>query len=226
MSDDPHGQSSLRQLLIQQFMLHEVQHHHLMSANPESAPPRAPIACTLIDIYKCLHQGEFGVGHTIDHPERFKKRIYQEIQREDAAEHIDEPIVEAVSDDGNMLRVNLHPLRHFYDNAVSSAVEGLAQVCVESARIHQGSDSRFFNTLDLFTRINQSHEIALAGHIFAYPSAMVETFISEVRKFMDKIGQVPVLSHSDIYRRLNRPSYRVVSRSVLQASPLAALLEG
>lgn len=225
MSGDPHGRSELRQLLTLQFMLHEVQHHQLMSGNSLSHPPLMPIACTLVDIYKCLHQGEFGVGHTIDQPERFKKRLFQEIQQEAVANHIDEPAVESVSADGTMLRVNLRPLRHFYGNAVSPAVEGLSQVCVDSAQISQGSDSRFFQTLDKFARINQAGEIALAGHIFAFPHAMVEAFLSEVDKFVDKIGQIPVLSHSDIYRRLNRPSYRVVERSVLESSPLAALLE-
>lgn len=225
MSGDLYGRSELRQLLILQFMLHEVQHHQLMSENSLSHPSLTPIAYTLVDIYKCLHQGEFGVGHTIDQPEPFKKRLLQEIQQEAAATPIGEPALEAVSADGMMLRVNLRPLKHFYDNNLSLAADDLAQVCVDSARISQGSGSRFFKILNQFERINQAGEIALAKHIFAFPHATVEAFFAEVRQFMDKIGQIPVLSHSDIYRRLNRPSYRVVERSVLQSSPLAALLE-
>jgi hypothetical protein len=42
---------------------------------------------------------------------------------------------------------------------------------------------------------------------------------------MNAIGEVPVFSHSERYRRLNRPSYRVVMLGVLRQSPLAVLLE-
>lgn len=225
MSDDPQGHDGLRQLLIQQFMLHEVQHHHLSGGNPLVRPPLLPVAHSLIDIYKCLHQGEFGVGHTIDHPERFKQRLNQEIRREAAADPVDEPAVEAVSADGAMLRVNLRPLRRFFNEETAAAVEGLTRVCLASARIRRGSASRFFDTLDRFKRINQAGGIALAGYSFIFPNGMVETFLSEVRSYTRKTGHIPVLSHSASYRRFNRPAYRVVERSVLQASPMAALLD-
>lgn len=225
MTDDPQCHGDLRQLLMQQFMLHEVQHHHLSSGNPLVRPPLVPVAYTLIDIYKCLHQGEFGVGHTIDHPERFKQRLQREIRGDTATDLFDEPTVEAVSADGAMLRVNLRPLRRFFNEETTDAVESLTRVCMASARTHQGSVSRFFDTLDRFKRINQAGEIALAEYIFAFPHAMVESFLSEVRDYMRKTGHIPVLSHSASYRQLNRPAYRVVTRSVLQASPMAALLD-
>lgn len=211
-------------MLIQQFMLHEVQHHHLMDGKLHSQAPLTPIAHSLIDIYKCLHQGEFGVGHTIDHPEGFKQRLYQEIMRGIAEDHVGEPAVESVSADGTMLRINLRCLRHLYGDDVTGAVDDLVRACIESAQVSQGSNTRFFETLDLFKMLNQAGEIALAGYVFAFPPASVETFFSEVRELMRRIGQIPVFSHSENYRKLNRPSYRVVERSVLQVSPLAALL--
>lgn len=223
MKADPAYRDGLRQMLIEQFMLHEVQHHSLMGGGPHSQAPLAPVAHRLIDIYKCLHQGEFGVGHTIDHPEGFKQRLYREIMGGAVEDQVGEPAVESVSADGKMLRINLRPLRRLYDD-VAGAVDGLVRVCIKSAQVSQGSNTRFFETLELFKMLNQAGEIVLAGRGFAFPPARVETFLLEVRELMRRIGQIPVFSHSESYRRLNRPSYRVVERSVLRASPLAALL--
>ncbi|MGD9367977.1 MAG: hypothetical protein PVH87_19915 [Desulfobacteraceae bacterium] len=224
MKADPAYRDNLRQMLIQQFMLHEIQHHSLMGGAPRSQAPLTPVAHRLMDIYKCLHQGEFGVGHTIDHPEGFKQRLYQETMGGAAEDHVGEPAVESVSADGKMLRIHLRPLKRLYGDDVAGAVDGLARVCIESAQVTRGSNTRFFETLELFRMLNQSGEIALAGRVFAFAPARVETFLLEVRELMRRIGQIPVFSHSESYRRLNRPSYRVVERSVLRRSPLAALL--
>jgi hypothetical protein len=211
-------------MLIQQFMLHEVQHHNLMGGKPPSQAPLTPVAHSMIDIYKCLHQGEFGVGHTIDHPEGFKQRLFREVMHGVAENYVGEPAVESVSADGTMLRINLRSLGRLFGDDVPRAVDDLVRVCIESAQVSQGNDKRFFETLDLFTMLNQAGEIALAGHIFIIPPDSVETFLAEVRELMRRIRQVPVFSHSEIYKKLNRPTYRVVERSVLQSSPLAALL--
>jgi hypothetical protein len=222
---DPHRHADLRQLLIQQFILHEVQHHALQAEPGDADSPLTPLAHGLIDIYKCLHQGEFGVGHTIDQPDGFKQRLYQEIMRGMTPDPIREPAVEAVSTDGRMLRINLRAMRGFFANDIAGAVDDLARVCIQSAQVTRGDNARFFETLDIFRMLNQAGEIAVAGNVFTFPDELVDTFFFEVRKLMRRIRQVPVLSHSENYKRLNRPSYRVVERSVLEGSTLGALLE-
>jgi hypothetical protein len=224
MKVDPDFHSRLRIMLMQQFMLHEVQHHNLSGDKPDSKARLTPAAYGLIDIYKCLHQGEFGVGHTIDHPEGFKQRLQQEIMLGAIEDHVGEPAVESVSADGSMLRVNLRSLRRAYGDDVTGAVDDLTDVCIESALVSKGSSMRFLETLDLFRTINQDGEITLAGHVFAFPPSWVETFLFEVREFAGRTKQIPVFSHSENYKMLNRPSYRVVERSVLEGSPLAVLL--
>jgi hypothetical protein len=222
---DPQHHSKLRQLLIQQFMLHEMQHQEL-PPDPDVDPiPLVPAAHELIDIYKCLHQGEFGVGHIIGEPEGFKERLFEEIMRSRTPGPVREPAVEAVSVDGRILRINLRALKGFFINDVAGAVDELARACIESARITRGDNARFFESLDLFKMLNQAGEITVGGYAFAFPVEMVDTFFFEVRQLMHRIRQVPVFSHSETYKRLNRPSYRVVERSVLEASPLGRLLE-
>lgn len=225
MSGDLHDIDGLRQVLIQQFLLHEVGHHTLQAGRLQDEPPLLPVAHQLIDIYKCLHQGEFGVGHTIDHPEGFRQRLHHEFMRVAIAEPACEPVVESISADGAMLRINLQALRSGVPGEEGRVVDDLARVCIESARVTRGVGARFFETLDAFVMLNRTGQITLAGHVFAFPSERVETFLFEVRELMRRIRQVPVFSHSESYKRLNRPSYRVVVRSVLEASPLARLLE-
>lgn len=225
MPVDPDYIVNLRQMIIQQYMLHEVEHHTLQAGRASAAPPLVPVAHELIDIYKCLHQGEFGVGHTIDQPEGFRQRLHLEVQKFSGSEPIREPAVESVSPDGRMLRVNLRALRRAMEDDVSQAVDDLARVCIESAQVTRGYRARFLETLDLFMMLNQVGEITLAGHVFAFPTEWVERFLFEVRELMRRIRQVPVFSHSERYKRLNEPSYRVVVRSVLEASPLAGILE-
>ncbi len=217
--------ADLRQVIVQQFMLHEVEHHALQSGGAREDTPIVPVAHGLIDIYKCLHQAEFGVGHIIDHPEGFTHRLHQEALKDAAPEAVREPVVESLSADGEVLRVNLRALRRASTDDVHRAMDDLAQVCIESAQVTRGVNTNFFEALDAFVILNQTGEIALAGHLFAFPSDWVETFFFELRDLMRRIRQVPVFSHSENYKRLNRPSYRVVARSILETSPLAGILE-
>jgi hypothetical protein len=225
MADDADHIADLREVIIQQFMLHEVQHHALQAGDSREDTPIVPVAHKLIDIYKCLHQGVFGVGHIIDHPEGFASRLHQEMVRNTALEAVREPVVESISVDGEMLRVNLRPLRAAFIDDPDQAVDGLAQVCLQSAQVTRGDKACFFDTLDAFMMLNRSGRIVLAGHIFAFPLQWVDKFLFELRQLMRRIRQVPVFSHSQRYNQLNQPSYRVVARSVLKASPLAGIME-
>ncbi len=225
MHNEPHHKNNLRKLLIEQFMLHELQHHTLHVGGRHMSSPIVPVALTLIDIYKCLHQGAFGVGHAIDHPERFKQRLYQEIMQNCATNRMHEPAVENISADGTMLRVNLRPLKRLFENDVAQAVTHLARVCLESIDSGNGDATRLLTSLDHFSELNKACEIAFAGHVFTFPAVTVDRFLLEIRQLMNAIGEVPVFSHSERYRRLNRPSYRVVTLGVLRQSPLAVLLE-
>ncbi len=222
---DKDRSTGLRQVLVQQFMLHEVQHHILPSGQAGAVSPLVPVAHGLIDIYKCLHQGEFGVGHTIDQPEGFRHRLHREMMREASSGQVREPVVESLSADGGILRVNLRALGAAFADDPDTASAELSRVCIASAQVTKGDNARFFETLDLFMILNRDDGIALAGHVFAFPDDWVARFLFEVRELMRRIGQVPVFSHSENYKRLNRPSYRVVERSVLEASALARLLE-
>jgi hypothetical protein len=224
MPPDGSNSDGLCRLLIDQFLLHEVQHHALAPDAPREAAPLQPLAHDLIDIYKCLHQGEFGVGHTIDSHERFRMRLHQELLRAIAEDVPSEPAVEVISADGEMLRINLRPLNRFYNDATVSAADDLAWVCIVSARITSGDPARFLETLDRFRQLNQAGRIAPGGCAFAFPQEAVDPFFTDLQRVIQRIRDIPVFSHSEAYRRLNHPAYRVVRREVVADSPLAAML--
>ena len=64
---------SLLGLMIRQFELHEIRHHEAVDANDRGAVVM-PRAHAIADVYKCLHQGEFGVGHSIRSPVHFGRQ--------------------------------------------------------------------------------------------------------------------------------------------------------
>jgi hypothetical protein len=218
--------TDVRDVLMQQFLLHELAHHVLPDTGTEQAGPLLPRAHQLMDIYKCLHQGEFGVEHNIDHPLRFQQRLLQELQQCGPEKPGGEPLLEdlTASSDGP-LRINLRPLRRLMGIELEQLMEPLSQICFESAHVTQGRIDRFYEKLLIFKTINETGELRPGGYPFGFPPAAVDHFLMEVRSMTRQLQQIPVFSHSDGYRQLNRPAYRVVERSVLKASPLKVLLE-
>jgi hypothetical protein len=217
---------ALKQLLIQQFMLHEIQHHELQATDLLTKAAIVPKAHGLVDIYKCLHQGEFGVGHSIEQPAGFRQQLENECKRCLALGSADdrEPVLETVSCDGQMLRVNLRPLGHRFQERLDHVSDLLTRVCLQSAQHSRGKNDNFLKTLELFEALNQAGEICLAGQAFIIPAPLTARFLAEVRQFAQRVGQVPVLSHSAAYRRLNHPAYRVADREALKSSDLNFLL--
>jgi hypothetical protein len=216
----------VRDILMQQFLLHELGHHVLADTGNEQVGPLLPRAHQLMDIYKCLHQGEFGVEHNIDHPLRFRQRLLQELEQCGPERQGGEPVLENLTASGDgPLRINLRPLRRLTGIELEQLVEPLSKVCFESAHITQGRIDRFYEKLLIFKTINETGELRPGGYPFGFPPAAVDHFLMEVRHMTRQLQQIPVFSHSEGYRQLNRPAYRVVERSVLKASPLKVFLE-
>lgn len=221
-TDGTRLRDNLRSLLVQQYLLHEVDHHPFYVTQNGGATRAKPLAHDLIDIYKCLHQGEFGVAHTIDDPDRFRDRLYHELLGIQPASH--EPVLENVAVDGAIMRVNFRPYRALFMDDMHKASDLLAGACLESAGIPKGSSERFFSVLYDFRDLNKAGELVVGNAIYEFPSKMVDHFLMEVRDLARRLGEIPVFSHSPAYRRLNSPSYRVVDRAAIQQSELAFIL--
>jgi hypothetical protein len=211
----------VRQVVVSQFTLHEVQHH------PErlhgGAEPRMPRAHTLGDIYKCLHQGEFGPGHMIDDEGRFLERLTEEVHLVPAGG--EESVLESITPDDSIFRLNLRPFKSLFPGEeVDTACRVLAQVCAESAGIREGTPERFFHKLAAFQAVNDAQALVVDRTLFEYPAELVAGFLRDTLALARASQGVAVLGHSPAYHQLNAPAYRVVEEAVLKDSLLKFLL--
>lgn len=214
----------IRQVLVAQYFLHEARHHPPSPAQDDQPTVVIPRAHTLADVYKCLHQGEFGIGHDVHDHAEFKDRLADELRAVPAI--ADEPILESIAPDDSIFRINLRPYKSlFADDDFTAACELLTQICVESAKVDRGSIERFFETLSLFRELNNHGELAVEGTAYAFPGPLLDRFLKDIVALARTLRSIPVLGHSDIYRYLNEPSYRVVEETGLKQSPLAFLSE-
>jgi hypothetical protein len=220
---EPERCEGIRRVLVGQYMFHEARHHPKLTGDNTERVPTMPKAHTVADIYKCLHQGEFGVGHSIEDPGRFALILAHELLKAEASST--EPALENVSADGSVFRVNLRPYRKIFIGREESASDLLVQACVNSAEIHKGSRENFIASLNCFRHLNQKGVLAVHGRSYVFPDELVGLFLVQVGDFIRASGHIPVLSHSPVYRDHNAPSYRVVDRLTLERSELAFLFQ-
>lgn len=213
----------LRELVCSQYSLHEVAHQRPDTPARSAESPIVPLAHTPADVYKLLHQGEFGVGHIIGDVDYFSGNLARELMR--ANPDAQDPLLEQVSVDGAVFRVNLGPYRRLFLGDESNAHGLLLQVCLASASGPRGNESSFIATLSNFRELNNNYQLAVGEDIFAFPPHMLANFFQEVSAFVERFGTVPVLSHSPAYKRLNAPSYRVADFESLENSALAFLVK-
>lgn len=219
MSPQQRYRDGVREVLVLQYELHEVGHH---SVCPDK--PVEPLAHGVSDIYKCLHQGAFGVGHDITNEDDFRGRLIEEMMRPQTVSTSTEKLLESLSADGALLRVNLRPLRLLFSGREEEVCRLLVQVCLQSTAIATQSPAEFFFALESFRDLNRSGELRAGGIVFSFSEKVVEAFLREINLLAKSMGAIPVLSHSPAYRKFNNPSYRVVHREALRKSPLAELI--
>jgi hypothetical protein len=212
------------EVVVVQYALHEMQHHPSSPLPDPPAAARVPRAHTLADVYKCLHQGEFGIGHNIQDLATFKQRLTDELQGVPAV--ADEPVLESITPDDSIFRMNLRPYKTFFaEEDLDSGCELLTQICAESARIEKGSIESLFGKLRAFRELNNDAEMIVEGTVYAFPGQLLDQFLAEVFALSRALRGVPVLGHSNVYRHLNSPAYRVIDEAVLKQSPLAFLCQ-
>lgn len=151
---------------------------------------------TATDVYKLLYQGVFGVGHLLG--EGASRRLEAETRALRLNDQPGEPLIEVVSVDGSMVRVNLRPYlrRGLQLDRLFSAMEASAQ---EKGRVEE-----FLEAWNRFV------ELVSSGRLM-----FDEDEIEEVDRDLKLSGCQP-RHHSEVYRRAYTPAYRVVKRSVLE----------
>lgn len=147
------------------------------------------------DAYKLLYQGVFGVGHIMG--DSAWERLEEEAERIEINDHPWEPLIEDVSADGSMVRVNLRPyLRR------SLPIDRLFEAVKESAK-GEGDHEDFIVAWTVF------RELAEMGVI-----QVDHKEVEELDVELKEEGSRP-RHHSEVYREAYYPAYRVVRREIL-----------
>lgn len=153
-------------------------------------------ASDIADVYKLLHQGVYGPGHSI--PNKKLAREWLEHERDQVQPDRSLPLVESIHPAGVMVRVHLRPYR-----AYETKVAPLMDAFVRSAQAVEGDASTLAAWWAIFAaqvapggrwadRFD-AREVALFGHVRAE-------------------AQWAAVHHSPAFVRAYAPAYRVLTR--------------
>jgi hypothetical protein len=145
------------------------------------------------DVYKLLYQGIRGPEHLITSPDAFQKYLAAEWESLDLS--ISDQLWESIRPDDSLLRLNLRPYK-----AQGGLFDELVTACLETGRRLWGTQAELQQAWKGFSgmcRKNPLPGLALEE---------VETF----NAWLEANG-FPAVHHSDRYRSLYRPAYRLVA---------------
>lgn len=145
------------------------------------------------DVYKLLYQGMRGPEHIISSPQSFREYLTAEWQALTPAG--DDPLTESIRPDGSLLRLNLRPFK-----AAGGSLETLTSACLETARRPWGTPEELQQAWACFVGLCK------AGTWPSPDIAEVEAFSSLLQA-----NDFPPVHHSERYRELYRPAYRLVA---------------
>jgi len=151
----------------------------------------------LEDIYKLLHQAAMGPEHAVDDQGAVRGRLLAEAQSlaggsEDAA-------VDPISPDGRLARVHLRPYL-----AGGGSLDDLASAFIGTAAAYPAAPDKLAKFCACLG------DLATAGGI-AFQRDVVERFFDDLKQ-----RGYPAIRHSDTYRTLYQPAYRVVAIDLLK----------
>jgi hypothetical protein len=149
------------------------------------------------DVYKLLYQAAFGVEHLLTDTAGVRAYLDEELSRVEN-DPGSEPLLERISPDGRMLRVDL---RHY--KALHLSPDSLVRVMFASAA------ETIADTALFYTWWNEFASLVRYRLISPEPEGMAE-WIRRVEQH--ELGPV---HHSEAYVKNHRPAYRVVRRDVI-----------
>jgi len=149
------------------------------------------------DLYKLLHLAALGSGHIV----RDERAVRSWLEREldEMGTGPDDPLIDPLSPDGQILRVHLRPYKREGKNP-----DKLLQAFIRTANEWFGSPEKL------------KEYGALAGQMaekggFPFSEKEFHSYFAE----MESRG-FPAVHHSEVYEQLYHPAYRVVARQYFE----------
>lgn len=156
--------------------------------------------CEPDDIVKLLYQSEFGCGHFVrskEIAEEYLKREYEACMlTTKAAAAGEHPLTDETG--GMFVRVHLEPWARY-----GIPLSRLAELFVRSSEVRTGSTDGMLKKLSLLKEICRQGKTPFDE----------ETLSAFLKKYV--AAGCPAIHHSETYRRLYHPAYRVICREFL-----------
>ncbi len=143
------------------------------------------------DLYKLVYQAALGNEHLMTDSAMVHDYLIQELQsiQADSAE----PLLEEISPDGAVVRLNLRPFK-----ARNGDHQALFQAMMQTARTFQRAPERLERHLSDLERMANSGAIP-------FEADAVQSFFREMRE-----KEYPAVHHSAAYKEKYSPAYRVI----------------
>ncbi len=148
------------------------------------------------DVYKLLYQGVRGPEHIIASPEAFAERL--QMEWEALGSENDDPLWESIHPDGALRRLNLRPFK-----AAGGDLDVLTSACLETSRRAWGTQAELQLAWNHWNTANKQN---------LWPGAASED-IAAFTSWLRANG-FPAVHHSEKYRHLYRPAYRLVAAEI------------
>ncbi len=150
------------------------------------------------DVYKLLHQANFGVGHLLSDTSHVRSSIVEEIEGMDTTDR-GELLIERISTSSGMVRINLRPFR-----SLNLPVEELVSAMFRSAANTTPDTLMFMKEWSEFCALVQYG-------LLSFPAADLKTWRSRVDS-----GDLGPVHHSEGYSASNAPAYRVALKNMFE----------
>lgn len=148
------------------------------------------------DLYKLVFQAAMGSRHAGLDSAMARDWLDQEVAGLQPGP--DEAVLDTISADGRMVRVNLRPYL-----AAGGSRDALLRAFVATARDYQGSEAALRRDLDLAERMADDG-------LLPFSRADLHAYLEQMRA-----RGYPAVEHSPAYEAAYRPAYRVVLRSLV-----------
>lgn len=151
------------------------------------------------DVYKLFYQAAFGVEHILADSTAVDSFLLSELQSVDSTMP-DEPLVERISLEGEVVRINLRPFKHL----------NLSPALLVKAMFRSAAET-IPDTLLFYRMWNEFSSLVRFG-MLKFPETDVKTWNAKVAS-----GVIEPVHHSREYATVNKPAYRVVKRDVFES---------
>ena len=149
------------------------------------------------DVYKLVFQAAMGSEHAVVDKDQVEHRLKAEV--ETMMPQPDQSLIDPVSPDQQLIRVNLYPF-----TTRGGKLNRLADAFIETSRAYQPSVANLITYWEWVVEMAGTDNFAFSpGDLGDYGA-------------LQQAQQYPAVHHSPAYRRLHQPAYRVVLRDQIR----------